>query len=159
MRAGEIAISQVNARWGDGACNHLARLAKEVLVVRAASGTVGEDQRRLPAPSSPATALRIIGRSRRNIPQVNEVQLGNVHAQLHSRRAKEQGQITATEPIFALLAIFGCDLSSMLARFEHALEIHEALIALDEVAVDLGRDLACLQQARAINRANFAIRR
>ena len=45
----------------------------------------------------------------------------------------------------------------MLARFEHALEIDEALIALDEVTVDIWRDLACLQQARAINWADLAV--
>ena len=51
------------------------------------------------------------------------------------------------------------DLGGVLARFEHALQIHEAAVALDEVAVDLGRDLAGLQQARAIDRANLAIGR
>src|SRR2546426_7880911 len=47
----------------------------------------------------------------------------------------------------------------MLARFEHALEIDKAPVALDEVAVDLGRDFAGLQQARAIDRANPTIGR
>ena len=49
------------------------------------------------------------------------------------------------------------DLGRVLARFEHALQIDEAPVALDEVAVDLRRDLAGLQQARAVHRANLAV--
>ena len=85
VRAHEIAIAHVDARRGHRARDHLAGLAEEILVVRAASGTVGEDQRRLPAATGPAAALRIVGRGRRDVAQVDEVQLGDVHAQLHRR--------------------------------------------------------------------------
>ena len=45
----------------------------------------------------------------------------------------------------------------MLARFEHALQIHEAAVALDEIAVDLGRNLARLQQPRPVHGAHLAV--
>ena len=85
VRAHEIVIAHVNARRGDRACDHLAGFSEEILVVRAASGAVGEDQRRLPAATGPAAALRIVGRGGRDVAQVDEVQLGDVHTQLHGR--------------------------------------------------------------------------
>ena len=43
VRANEIAIAQVNARRRDDPCDHLARFPEKILVMGAASGTVGED--------------------------------------------------------------------------------------------------------------------
>src|SRR3989442_8066874 len=44
---------------------------------RAAPGTVREHQRRLPAAPGSAAALRVVGRGRRDIAQVDEVELGD----------------------------------------------------------------------------------
>jgi hypothetical protein len=159
VHAHQIVIAHVDARRGDRTGNHLAGLAEEILVVRAASGTVGENQSWLPAaPSSPA-ALRIVGRSGGDIAQVNEVQLGDVHAQLHSRGTEEQRQIPTAETFFTVLTVLRVHLGGVLACLEHTLQIDEALVALEEVTVDFRRDFAGLQQARAINRANLTIGR
>ncbi len=136
----------------------LVRLTEVILVVRAASRAIGVDQGRLTATAGPAAALGVVGRRRRDVAQIDEVQLSDVHAQLHGRRAEQERQIAAAESVFALLAVFGGDLGSMLARFEHALQIHETAVALHEIAVDLGRDLARVQQPRAVHRTNSALR-
>ena len=157
--AHQILVAQVDARRGDGTGDHLARLAEEVLVVRAAPRAVGEDQRRLAAAAGPAAALGVVGRRRRHVAQVDDVELGDVDAELHGRRAEEQRQVAGAEAVLALLAVLGRDLGGVLARLEHALQIDEAPVALDEVAVDLGRDLAGVQQARPVQWANLAVRR
>jgi len=45
----------------------------------------------------------------------------------------------------------------MLPCFEHAFQIHETSVALHKIAVNLGRNLASLQQPRAVHRTNHAI--
>ena len=52
----EIGIGQIDRWWADHAVNHFLRLAKEILVVRALGGAVGDDKRGLPL--RPARPLR-----------------------------------------------------------------------------------------------------
>ncbi len=72
---------------------------------------------------------------------------------------KSSGSVAGAESVLALLAVFGVHLGGVLARFEHAFQIHEAAVALDEVAVGLGWNLARLQQPRPVDGPHLAIRR
>ena len=45
----------------------------------------------------------------------------------------------------------------MFARFEHALQINEAAVALHEIAVDLRWNLSCLQEPGPVQRANLTL--
>ncbi len=76
---------------------------EEVLVVRAAGGAVGEDQGRLTAPARATAALGVVGRGRRDVAHVDHVELGDVDAQLHGRRAEEDRQAPFAETVLPLL--------------------------------------------------------
>ncbi len=92
---------------------------------------VGEDQPRLTLTARPAAALGVVGRRRGNIPQVDQVEIGDVDAQLHGRRTHQVGQpapelgrlagiaFFPAEPPLAALALARLDhLGRVLARFE-----------------------------------------
>ena len=132
-------------------------LSEVILVVRAPSRAVCVNKRRLPASARPPAALGVVGRRRRHVAEVDDVQLGDVDAQLHRRRAKQQREVGRPESFFPLLAIFRRDLGGVLARFQSRLQINEASIAFDEVFVDLWRDLAHIEQSCQIRRSSFSI--
>ena len=64
---------------------------------------VGDHQRRLAAAAGPAAALGVVGRRRRHVAQVDGVEVGDVDAQLHRRRAEQHRQLARAEPVLALL--------------------------------------------------------
>ena len=83
VRADQIAVPEIDTGRRDRPRDHPGGLAIEVLVVRAASRAVGEDQGGLSTAPGTAAALRVVGRGGRHVPQVDEVELGDVDAELH----------------------------------------------------------------------------
>ena len=152
VRAHQVPIAQVDPGRGDRARDHLAGSSEVVLVVRAAARAVRVHQRRLAATAGPSAALRIVGRGRRHVAHVDHVQLRNVDAQLHRRRTEQQRQLRAAEPVLALFTIVARDLRRVLPRLEQCLEVDEALVALHEVVIRLGRNFADIEQPRAVHR-------
>jgi hypothetical protein len=71
VRAQQVLVLEVDARRDDRAGDHLARAAEEVLVVRAAGRAVRQDERGLAAATGAAAALRVVGRRRRDVAQVD----------------------------------------------------------------------------------------
>ncbi len=135
VRAHEVLVGQIQPRWRDRSRDHRVLMAEEVLIVRAARGAIREDQCGLPAPARPAAALRVIGGRGRHVAQVDHVELGDVHAQLHRGRAIEDGQTSLAELALALLAQLVGHLGGVLARLHAAqvggdstVELHEERI-------------------------------
>ena len=154
--AHQVAIAQVNPRRGDGAGDHAVGVFEVILVVGAATGAVGINQGGLAATTGTAAALGVVGRGGRDVAQVDDVKLGDVHAELHGRRTKEERQFRGAEAVFTFLAVLGSDLGGVLAGFQDAFEVNEAAIAFHEVLVYLGRYFAGIEQAGAIHGANLA---
>ena len=152
VRANQIAVPEIDAGRRHRTGDHPGRLAVEVLIVGAAPGAVGEDKGGLPASSRTPAALRVVGRGGRNVAQVDEVELGDVDAELHGRGAEEQRQLAFPKAGLAFLAVLRGHLSGVLACFENALQVHEAAIALDEVAVHLRGKPALVEQAGPLHR-------
>ena len=104
MSADKVLISKVKPwrRYRSG--YHVLGSFKEILVVRATRGTVRENERWLPTASCSTTALGIIGRRRWHVAHVDDVELGDINAKLHSGRAVENRQFTLPKIVFALYA-------------------------------------------------------
>ena len=66
-------------------------------------GTVGravrEDEGGLPTPARTTTALSVVGWSGGDVPEIHCVELGDVDAELHRRRAVEDRKLTFAEPL------------------------------------------------------------
>jgi hypothetical protein len=135
----QFAVGQVEGRRIDLAMDHAHRVAEEILVVRRLGGAVGNDQRRLPGPPGPAAALRVVGRRRRHVAQVDGVQRRDVDAEFHGRRAEHYRQ--PFERFAGLLEPF----VAILAGEAEARLAFEAVVLLD-----LGRMLARLEVEQAV---------
>ena len=157
VRADQVAVPEVDTGGRHRPGDHTGGLAVEVLVVGASSRAVGEHQGGLSAASRPAASLRVVGWGGRDVPQVDEVELGDVDAELHGGRAEEERKVSFPKTLLPFLAVFRRNLSSVLARFESALKVHESPIALHEVVIHLGRKLAFFKQTGAVDRAILAI--
>src|SRR5271157_6002662 len=114
-------ICQVETRGADIPRDHIRATAEEILVVTVERSAISEDQARLSLAPRAAAALGVIGRGRGDVAQVNQVEVGDVHAQLHGRRAHQVGQpatqlgflprvaVLPAEPAFPALALAGLD--------------------------------------------------
>src|SRR4051812_40484860 len=91
-------------------------MLEEILVVRAAERAVGKYQGRLTATTSTTAALRVVGRRRRDVAQIDRVQILNVDAQLHSRRTEKDRQFGHAKVVFALNAKWTRHLRGVFAR-------------------------------------------
>ena len=98
------------------AVDHRLRVAEEVLVVRALRRAVGENERRLAAAAGATAALRVVGRRRRDVAQVDGVQRRDVDAELHRRRAEEHRQEAVGLAELAEVLLVGGQLLALLAR-------------------------------------------
>ena len=159
VRADEVAVAEIDAGRRHRAGDHPGGLAVEVLVVGAAPRAVGEDQGGLSAAPRAPAALRVVGRGGRNVAQVDEVELGDVHAELHGRRAEQQRQVSFAEALLPFQAVLRHHLGGVFARFEDAPQVHEAAVALHEVTVHFLGKPAFFEQARAVGRAALAVAR
>ena len=88
VRADQFLVRQVQTRGRDLAPDHPLGAAEEVLVMGAAGGAVGEHERRLAAPTRAAGPLRVVGGGRRDVAEAHDVELRDVHPQLHGGRAE-----------------------------------------------------------------------
>ncbi len=136
VSAEQIAIGQIQAWRGDLPTHHPLWSSEVILVMRAARGAVGEDQRRLPATPGAAAALGVIGRCRRHVTHVHYIKLGDVDSQLHRRRAIEQGQPALAKSFLTADPFLHRHLGRMLARSNPGqplghlpVELHEEGIA------------------------------
>ncbi|OQC03532.1 MAG: hypothetical protein BWX80_02759 [Candidatus Hydrogenedentes bacterium ADurb.Bin101] len=152
----QVPVAQIDARRRHGAGHHLAGLAEVILVVGAAARAIGIDQGRLSAAPRTAAALGIVGRGRRHVAHVHQVQLGNVHAELHGGGTEQERQVGFTKLLFAFLPVVRGHLGGMLPGFQDAVQIDKLTVTLHEIGIDLGGYLPRFQQARAIKRAHFA---
>jgi len=80
----QFLVDQVHPWGGDGAGHHFFRSVEEVTVVSAVVGAVSHDQCCLSAPAGAPAPLGIIGRRGGDIPEVDNIQVGNVDSQFHS---------------------------------------------------------------------------
>jgi len=92
MAVDQIAVGKIQGRRAHHAMHHLVGMLEEPLVMRAERRAVGDDQRLLAGTPGTATALGVVGRGRRDIAQVDGVERGNIHAQLHRGRAEHHRQ-------------------------------------------------------------------
>jgi hypothetical protein len=83
VRPDQLLVAKVKPCRSHRPSHHAVRLTIEILVVRAALAAKGHHKGRLPAPPGAPAALGVIGRGRRYVPQVDHVEVPDVHAQLH----------------------------------------------------------------------------
>ncbi|GBD17266.1 hypothetical protein HRbin26_02185 [bacterium HR26] len=95
MRLQERRVRQLQPRRAHGAGHQIGAVAEEVAVVAAGAAAEGEDQTGLPLAASAAAALGVVGRRRRHVSEVDEVEVGNVDPQLHRRGADQVRQSPA----------------------------------------------------------------
>ena len=79
----QVFVCHINA-WGlNLAGYHQLWLTEEILVMRTAERAIGEDQGGLPAAPGATTSLGVVGRSRRNVSHIHDVQVADIDAQFH----------------------------------------------------------------------------
>ena len=118
MRPHERLVGQVETRWPHAAGDHVRAAVEEVLVVAVERAAISEDQAGLALAPSAAAALGVIGRRRRHVAQVNQVEVGDVHAQFHRGRAHQVGQPTTQLGFLPRVAVFPAE--TALAPFAFA---------------------------------------
>ena len=139
MALHEAAVGKVEQWRAHLAMDHALGITEVVLVVGALRRTVGEGKRGLSAPSGPATALGIVRRGRRNVPEVYGVERRDVDTEFHRRRTEEDRQepaafaevpqgrivreflalpVAKPEPLFPDFAPFALYLGRVFAGFE-----------------------------------------
>ena len=74
MCAHEVAVRQLDRRRTHDAADDRVAAVEIILVVRRLRRAIGYDQRRLARPPRPSGALRIIGRGRRDVAEIDRVQ-------------------------------------------------------------------------------------
>ena len=102
----QIFVRQVKPRQADCSGNHQLLTAEEILVMRIPRGAVGQDKSRLARSTGSATPLGIVRRGRRHVPHVDHVELADVDAELHGRRAIKDGELAGAEILLAFLPLF-----------------------------------------------------
>ena len=157
MGSDEIPVPQIDSRRHHRSGHHLVRAAVVILVVRTAAGAIGVHQRGLAAPAGASAALRVVRGRRRNVPQIHHVELRDVDAEFHRRRAEQERKRALSKARLAFLAVFRSDLGGVFAGFEQRFEVDEVPVAFDEVPVGLGRRLSDFEQARAVDRPAFPV--
>src|SRR5262245_4745986 len=118
MRLDQVFVGEVEARGRDLAGHHPLGPPEEVLVVRAPRRAIGDDERRLAATAGAATPLRVVRWRGRHVAQVDDVEAGDIDAQLHRRRAIEDRKPGITEAALAVLADLARDLRGVLTRLQ-----------------------------------------
>ncbi len=123
VRLHQIGVCQIEPRRHHLAGHHALRLAEKVLVVAAPDGAIGRDEGRLTtAPGAPAT-LGVIRRRRRHVAHMDDVQVGDIDAELHGRRAKQRLERPGAKVALAILAPLLLDLAGVLTA-SHINQLH-----------------------------------
>ena len=145
VRADQVAVAEIDTGRFHRSGDHPCRFAEKVLIVGAAPRAVREDHGRLSAPAGAPAALGLVGRRRRDIAQVDKIELGDIHSEFHCRGAEQERQLSFAEPLFAFLAFLGGHLCGVFSSLEETLEIHKAAIALHEIVVYFGENFPFLK--------------
>src|SRR5262245_45960234 len=118
VRFDQFLVDNVDARRGDGPGDHVLFLFEEVVIMNVAVAGKGKYEGRLPAPAGAAAALRVVGGGWRHIAHVHDREVLDIDAELHGRRAEQDGKIAGIEASFARLTPIGGDLTGMLRGHE-----------------------------------------
>jgi len=124
-------VAEVEAGRAHAARDNFFPAAEEVLVVAVERAAIGEDEARLSLTSGPAAALGVVGGRGGYIAEMDQVEVGDVHAQFHGRGADRIGQAPAESALFLGVNVFPAEaalparplseldhLGGMLAGFE-----------------------------------------
>ncbi len=157
MGADQVLVGQVQTRRGHLSGHHVLGAAEVVLVVAVARGAVRGHECGLAGTARPARALRVVRRGRRDVAHHHGVERGDVHAQLHRRRAVQQGQFGGAELPLALQPVLRSHLRGVLPG-EQARQLgRRRPVQVPEERVD-PRPLAAVVRARQrVDRAPLAV--
>ena len=168
----KVGIGEINRWWLHDACHQVDTAFEVVLIVRALGCAVCDDQGRLATAPGATRALRIVGRGRRRIAQIDHVELGNIDPQFHGGGAIKQGKeigplfleaqrrvcffqslpvgIPESETILAKLTQILFDLGGVLARFECHRQAAGIAETFGHVGVELREKRICILRVRFI---------
>src|SRR5689334_7310026 len=100
----QLFVVEIDPRTGYRTSDHRFGLFEEILIVGASGRAVRVDERRLAAAPRASAALRVVRRRRRHVAQIDDVELGDVHPELHGRGTKEDGESRLAKRLFSILA-------------------------------------------------------
>src|SRR5712692_4714855 len=95
-------VGQIKPGRSHAAGDHFLSTLKKVLVVAVDRPAIGEDQAGLSLSAGPTAPLYVIRRRRGDVAEMDEVEISNINAEFHRRRANQVGEPT---PEFSLLAL------------------------------------------------------
>src|SRR5579859_5522390 len=110
MGTNEVFIGEFQARLRNLAINHSFLAAEVELVVRRTVRTVRDDQRWLTAAASATTALGVVRGRWRHIAHVHCIQVTDIDAELHCRRAVQDWERAGPKLVLASNTDFVRDL-------------------------------------------------
>src|SRR5690349_14597720 len=86
MRLEKIFVREVESRPRYATRDHPGAIAEEILIVRVPLAGEGQNQCRLTATACAPAALCVVRWCRRDVPQMDSIQVVNVDPQFHRRR-------------------------------------------------------------------------
>ena len=104
MRANQVLVAQFEPGRGHRTGDHVLTAGEIVGVVGVSGGAVGQHDRGLPGPASPAGTLSVVGRGRRDVAHPHHVEASDIDAEFHRGRAVQHRQFGVAEEVFAFLA-------------------------------------------------------
>lgn len=113
----EIFIGEIDPRRRNCPGDHLMRSPEEILIVGAVVGAIREDDRGLPAATRTPAALRVVGWCGWHIAEIHRIELSDVYAELHRRRAIEDRELRLPKALLTVLAQCRRYLGSVLSSF------------------------------------------
>ncbi len=118
-------------RGAHATSHHLRAPAEKVLVVAVQRPAVGDDEPGLSLATRTAAALRIVGRRGRHVAQVHEIQIGDVHPELHGGRAHEIGKPAAELGFFAAIVVVPAEAALALLSLTKPYHLGRVLAGLE----------------------------
>ncbi len=106
MRFHQRFVGQFQTWRPHAAANHFGAPVEKVLIVAVDRAAVCDHHARLSLASRAATPLCVIRRGGRDISQMNEVQVGDVHAEFHCRRADHVRQSPSQFAFLVRIVVF-----------------------------------------------------
>jgi hypothetical protein len=106
MRPHQRLVGDVEARRTHTAGHHVGATLEEILVVTVDRAAIGEHQSRLSLPSGATAALRVVGGRGRHVSHVDEVKIGDVHAEFHRGRTNQIRQAAQAVALFGGVRVF-----------------------------------------------------
>jgi hypothetical protein len=127
------------------------------VVVRAARGAVGEDEGGLTAAARPAAALGVVRRGRRDVAHVDDVELGDVDAELHGRGTEQERQLGLAEAGLTAFALVGADLGRVLVGMQHVQVASVGAVEVDKEGIGAQTLVGRLRHADGVVRGGFTV--